>query len=244
MHAVYDSGVWTREIVDTDGTCDSALALDSTGTVHMIYRTTAGELKYRTSVSGVWKQADVVATFTDFGCYGPGRLSLAVATGGSARVVYAGGNPDYGLVYATNQSGSWSVSTIDSIYVTSVSSAVDANGKVHVAYADNTGRLNYANDTSGAWAVGLIEGEGSPDYPSLAIDSAGKSHVSYFNRSAGEIRYATNLAGAWRILRIDAIGSEAPYTRAATALALDSQTKVHISYFDNLGPDLKYATNR
>ena len=65
------------------------------------------------------------------------------------------------LKYATNASGSWETSTIDSADwgggFTSI--AIDSNNKVHISYCDSTPNydLKYATNASGAWETFTID---------------------------------------------------------------------------------------
>ena len=76
-------------------------------------------------------------------------------------------------------------------------------------------------------------------YSSIAIDSAGKLHISYYNDVIDDLKYATNATGSWVYTTLDSYGDVGEYT----SIAIDSADKVHISYFDNTNNDLKYATN-
>jgi hypothetical protein len=246
-HAVYASGNWTAEVADSQGWCDSSLALDSAGKAHVAYKASSmsgHELRYATNTSGSWASS-VVDAFATLGCDFVGRrVSVAVDAAGIAHIAYAGDYPDYGLKYATNQGGSWAITVVDQVYVQQLSSAVDANGKAHVVYADNMSRLRYAHNVAGTWAVEDIEREGSPQYPSLALDAAGKAHVSYFYNRYGELRYAKNSSGAWQVGVVANVGYAAPNSDTDTAIAVDSLGKAHIGYFDNYSGSLKYATNK
>lgn len=243
-HAVYTSGAWAREVIDPQAGCVASLALDSAAKAHAAYRADSGTvdvLRYASNASGNWLKDDV-DTFASLGC-GFRGVSVAVdEAGGVAHIAYGGDFPDYGLKYASNSGGAWSVSDVDGGYIRQVSLAVDRNGKVHIVYDDNVSRLRYASNRSGAWVVETIESEGSPSYPSLAVDPYGNAHVSYYSNNVGELRYATNAAGGWRIVPVDAVGSVPLNGGADTAIALDTLGKAHVSYFS--GGRLKYVTNK
>lgn len=240
IHAVYANGAWVSETVDA-GWCGSAFALDATDMAHFAYyssSTSAGYLVYATNASGVWVHVLVDTFPQDIGCSVPTPpLSIAEDATGIAHIAYAGRYPGYGLKYATNQGGTWIISTIDTGYIPMLSAAVDANGKAHVAYSDSGHVIRYAHqDASGAWVIEVIESN-SGVYPSVALDASGKAHISYVSSlSGGQLIYATNTSGAWSFLPIDSADF------AETALSLDSQGKVHIGYFN--GGNLKYATNK
>ena len=233
-HAVYASGGWITDVVDPAAWCDASLAIDAAGHAHLAYAAstaTTSELRYATNASG---GCDLVGA----------RVSIAVDSGGVASIAYAGDYPNYGLKYATRQGGTWAVTIVDQSNTQQLSAAADTNGKVHVAFADNAGRLRYANNLLRAWSVSDIENQGSPMYPSLALDAGGHAHVSYFYTSYGELRYAKNTSGAWQMTIVADAGTPIPNSGTDTAIAVDALGKAHIGYFDNRSGRLTYATNR
>jgi hypothetical protein len=247
-HAVYGSGAWTAEVADAQAWCDASLAIDSTDKIHLAYRASSSpndEVRYASNTSGAWA-SQVVDTSGSVGCAVSGnRVSIAVDAAGAAHIVYAGNSPDYGLQYATNRGGPWTVSVVNQDYVEQVSAAVDPTGTVHVVYANNVNELRYAHNAIGTWTTETIETAGSTGYPSLAVDAGGKAHVSYFSAGYGELRYAHNSSsGAWQIVAIADTGAAPPNSGSDTAIAVDSQGKVHIGYFDNRSGNLRYATNQ
>lgn len=241
IHAIYAGGAWAAETVDAQGWCGSSLALDAANRVHVAYYAnpvSSSELRYGTNVSGTWVHHTVDLFIRDIGCsIAAASLSIAVDTAGAAEIAYAGKYPDYGLKYATNRSGAWTTATIDSGYIPNLSAALDANGRMHVSYADNTHQIKYAHqDVSGAWVIEVIA-PGSGDNPSLALDASGHAHISYVSSLDGsQLIYASNAAGSWHFVPIGVADF------AATAIALDPLGKVHISYFS--GGCLRYATNK
>lgn len=243
-HSIYTGGNWTQEVVDTQTWCNLSLALDATDKLHFAYRAHSDqseELRYSTNTSGPW--ASTTFDAANLGCSLSGRrLSLAVDTTGIAHIAYAGDYPEYGLKYATNAGGVWSISTVDQGYIEQVSIAVDQNGAVHIVYSDNISQLRYAYNISGSWVVELLESRGSPSHPSIAVDASGRVHISYFHNQYGELRYTTNLSGVWQVIPIDYVGFTPTGSSTDTAIALDAQGKVYISYFR--GNTLKFATNR
>ncbi len=71
-------------------------------------------------------------------------------------------------------------------------------------------------------------------YTSLALDTTGEAHISYFDATNVSLKYTTNASGAWANTIVGA-GSY-------NSLALDTSDGVHISYFDPLTYDLMYTT--
>ena len=77
-------------------------------------------------------------------------------------------------------------------------------------------------------------------FPSLAIDAAGKAHISYHDVTNSNLKYATNTSGAWVYTVANALAN----TGWGSSLALDAAGKVHISY--SSGSDsgfIWYTTN-
>ena len=77
---------------------------------------------------------------------------LALDTSGKAHISYCAGFNEY-LTYATNASGSWVKTTVDSSfdvgYYTSI--ALDTSGKAHISYFDKgADDLLYATNASRA----------------------------------------------------------------------------------------------
>lgn len=235
-HATYTAGTWNWETVDGRGWCDSSFALDQVNNGHAAYYV-GGELWYATDASGTWVTT-VVTAFSDIGCSGDSGRSLAVVADrtGTASIVYAGRYPDYGLNYATKHDAAWDTGTVDAGYVPNVSAAVDGNGKVHVAYRDNANTVKYAHqDSTGSWSIEVVKTQAWPGHPSLALDTGGNPHISYI-AGDGKLEYATKSNGTWRMITVHENAS------TDTALALDSRTDVHITYFS--AENLMYATNR
>jgi hypothetical protein len=75
---------------------------------------------------------------------------------------------------------------------------------------------------------------------SLAVDSNGSVHISYYDETNLDLKYATNSSGTWVTSTIDSTGDVGRYT----SIALDTNNKVHISYYDLTNGKLKYATNQ
>jgi hypothetical protein len=240
-HAVNTSGTWTEELTDVTGKCEASLAVDSAGKVHVAYYSSAGgkTLRYATNASGSWVSSNI-ETFASLGCsFRPDHtVSLGVDATGVAHIAYAGGSPDYGLKYATNGGGTWSISTLDSHAIEHVSLAVDLNAKVHITYDNNGYQLKYAHGVTGAWTIEVLEETNFVwSRPVLALDAAGKAHVSYIVslRPGSELTYATNASGSWQASAIDNSAS-------AAAIAVDPLGGVQISYIRD--GKIKYATNK
>jgi len=156
----------------------------------------------------------------------------------------------YDLYYETNASGKWVQVRVDGGgiggkvgYTTSI--VVDASDYVHISYMDlqNT-NLKYATNASGQWTNVNADSGGDVGLgSSIAVDSAGKAHISYCDDN-DILKYASNVTGIFLSENVD---GDAPGC-VRTSIALDSSDKVHISYYTDLETvvapaKLKYATN-
>ena len=76
-------------------------------------------------------------------------------------------------------------------------------------------------------------------YPSIAIDSNGYKHISYYDNTNTDLKYATDKTGSCVNISVDTAG----FAWIWTSIAIDSNDAVHISYTDgHTNGDLKYAT--
>lgn len=240
-HAVYASGAWLRELVDSSASCDASVALDAANKTHIAYYTPTS-LRYATNSSGAWTNV-VVEDFgfqVNCGERTGGSLSLGVDADGAAHIAYQR-RYTTSISYATNRGGLWTVSYL-SLPVdgfTGLSLAVDPSRAVHIVYSGTyPSALMYAHNVSGAWTVEAIQSLGASSSPSLSLDADGKAHVSYHSLGPYELRYANNSSGTWYITTI-----ESDVFLADTDIAVDSQEKAHITYSMQQG-DIRYATNK
>ena len=97
---------------------------------------------------------------------------------------------------------------------------------------------------SGFWTAKSIDAGEVGAYNSMAIDTAGKVHISYFDTENGDLKYATNASGKWVKTTVDDGGlTSAGYY---TSIVIDASGQSHISYINYSGSAssvLKYATN-
>ncbi|MDO8282508.1 MAG: PKD domain-containing protein, partial [Thermodesulfovibrionia bacterium] len=166
--------------------------------------------------------------------------SIAVDSSNKVHISYIA---FFQLKYATNASGSWMTTAVDSggssYQYTSI--AIDSSDKVHISYRDATNLdLKYASNASGSWMTTAVDSTGDVGYyTSVAIDSSDKVHISYYDSTNFDLKYATNASGSWVKTTVDSTSSVGGYT----SIAIDSLGKVHISYYDSTNTNLKYVTN-
>jgi hypothetical protein len=128
-------------------------------------------------------------------------------------------------------------------------SNLNTSGLPAIAYYDETsggGDLRYAAWTGANWQITTVDGlkdSGGNEinvgqYPSLFIESANTSHISYYDVTNGNLKYATGSGCSWSIFTIDTTNDVGKFS----SLALFSGGKAHIAYYDATYGDLKYAT--
>ncbi len=124
----------------------------------------------------------------------------------------------------------------------SPSIAVDADGRVHIAYcALSDGSLRYVSMERGRWTTTVVD-SGVVRSPSLALDSNNRAHLFYtLGRDPDCVmKYATttNEGGDWANLTID---GNLSYYDPHGSIAVDSSNRIHVSYLAN--KSVVYATN-
>ncbi len=115
--------------------------------------------------------------------------------------------------------------------------AVASDGTVHVAYGGD--HIYHAYNDGSTWHYETVDASPGLDvYPSLALDSSGKVHISYIEYSNALVKYATNASGLWVTETVVNNVSGRDH-----AIALDANDEVYIIFRDAADLLYKYATN-
>jgi len=127
-------------------------------------------------------------------------------------------------------------------------------GNLSLALRDSSGTiipsLAYASSASpfelyvatrdpdlGAWNIQVVYDDYHTATPSIAVDSAGKLHVSFYEYTGRNLMYATNASGVWVSEYVDVAG----YVGQYSAVVIDAGDIPYIVYYDETNTDLKYA---
>ena len=179
--------------------------------------------------------------------YRGGSTSIALDSAGYPHISYYDAtNED--LKYAKWTGSKWSIQTVDSEGDVGGSSsiALDSASYPHISYRESTPNyaLKYAKWTGSTWGIETVDSAGIVvGDTSIALDSDGYPHISYYDRFGGypffneDLQYAKWTGSAWSIETVDSVGVLDLYT----SIALDSYDNPHISYYDDINNNLKYA---
>lgn len=129
--------------------------------------------------------------------------SMAVDSLGHVHIAVEGGATS-GIVYVTNETGSWTHLRITTHADLDPSIAVDTDGYVHIAFARTDAGMKgiyLATNATGSWTAQLRQG-GAARHPSLAVRGT-HSYVA-FQSAAGSLVYQSNASGAWQSHTVEA----------------------------------------
>ncbi|MBI4374439.1 MAG: hypothetical protein HY542_06145 [Deltaproteobacteria bacterium] len=223
----FRDGSFVYSDIDTFGNvgAGTSIAIDSNDKLHIAYRdTTNGTLKYFTDASGSWATETIEA-----GGISP---SIGVDSTGKVHISHQASNK---VRYVTNVSGSWvsQVALENDSYSAVSALTVDVNGKIHVVGAGLSG-VGYATNLSGTLTPEIAV-TGSNNSTTILTDDSGIRYIAF--RQNGPLALATNSGNGWTTEQLDSVSSALP------SIGIDSDSFLHICYYDSTINDLKYATD-
>jgi hypothetical protein len=147
------------------------------------------------------------------------------------------------LIYSTNDSGSWtstSIAALGNSSIAEVSIAVDPHGNPHIAYYDvGLDGVTYVTRVEDTWTQEIVDSGGLGLYPAIALGAHDRVYIAYIDYTNDRLILASNGSGSWN--KVD-IGGAALYSYGI-GIAVDEHEHVHLSYMDSITNCLMYATN-
>ncbi len=238
-YAYKDGSGWHETTADSNPCSYTSIAIDSSDHPHIaFYRTDTQDLGYTYYNGSTWSAYNVETDGT------VGQYPSIVLDGSDYPHVsyakYLGAPDNYNILrYAFKDAGGWHLSTADSGtdrgYYTSI---VLYGGDPFISHNDASYNDLIFTTYDGGWssvAVDTTDSVGT--FTSIAVDSAGNPHISYYQATALNLKYAFYDGAGWQLRTIDSAGDVGQFT----SLALDSEGYPHITYYDATNGDLKYA---
>jgi len=249
-YAFWDGSKWSFDIVHSNRKGKigyyTSIALDSNDQPHISYcdydkRT----LNYAHWTGSNWDKQVVdssaqMCVFEYFGDY----TSIAIDSNDHPHISYCD-YENYNLKYAYFTGSNWNKEVVDSEgNVGQYSSiAIDQYDNPHISYGylENSNLafdLKYATKSGGNWNITTVDEPGDVrKWTSLALDSNGFPHISYYNYWEGALKYAYSDGNTWFYQTVETNGS----TGCFNSLCLNSEDKPCIGYYDWGNKALKYA---
>ncbi len=220
----------------------TSIAIDVNGYAHISYFSdTNNSLCYvrQSSVTAGW---DTPVEIHDDVSDTIGRYnSIAVDTNCYVHISYQNHKS---LSYATNKSGVWVKTDIDTSDTTGGSTSIqlDEDGDPHISYYRTISSiaLKYASYNGASWTKEqVIDKTGSDKGTSLILDTTGYAYISFYDQDGEDLYYAHNKSGSWAYMVIDSTDHVGRYS----GIALSTSGSPLISYYDLTGERLKFAYN-
>ena len=240
---------WVTETVDSTGAVgeECAIAMDSDDYPHIsYYDDTNNALKYAYKDAGGWNISTVDAGDGDDVGDSSG---IAIDSNGYPHIIY-NNETDDNLEYAYEDAGGWNYEVADNTGTVGdeCSIVLDGSDYPHVSYL---GRTNGSTDTlyaykdAGGWHTETAGSDGDSatitSTTVIDLDSSGYPHIAYTEYFTGakprQVYYAYKDGGGWHTGLVD--NEETAYH--LLGFDLDADDLAHISYYDMINDDMKYA---
>ncbi len=231
---------WVGHVLLGDGAYQTAVAVDSTGAIHVVIADTS--LLYATNAGGGWTTTVLDGDHSVF------RAVLARDTKDHLHVVEEAFPPDTGVPgeaamasirYWTNSAGGWSVTTIDAAG-RGASIAIDGSDHIHAAYLGTNGsttELRHATDAGGVWTSTPVfswsDSLTSAVATAIAVAPSGAVSITVSYGLFGLIYYLTNSTGSWTRSELTSsadLGGTASFPVDTAPVAIDAAGTVHAAF--------------
>jgi len=251
-----DEGSWsTPALVDYDPAENDPygfspnIVVDSNNVIHVIYDAwTVSKYASKEVGDSSWNQRSLTSSSGT-------ANDIAVDSEGNIHMAYEGSSGKLYYVKRDANNGSFASpylldSGLGNLAQNSISIVADASGYIHLAYeGDSPEILVYATNASDeVWTTTNIEEDDlGTSSSTIGIDSMGNAHIAtfystidvgnYFTNFVAETYSTTLVTDGWTIDWFDDLEDWG----SSVSLAIDSQDRVHMSYYDEDSYNLRYA---
>ena len=193
----YDGSSWSTVTLDDTTTyigCDSSIAIDSNGFVHVAYRHHGNmDMKIASNISGSWQRYTV-----DNGASSVGYHSaMAVDSSDELHLVYASNSAGNTAYFADGASGSaWAVSNQGNSRNT-FSMYIDQFDIVHISEYNGGSNLGYSMVAPGSSRQSMtVDNVGDVGYGNdIVVDDNNMVHIAYYDSTNKNLKYANRSTG-------------------------------------------------
>ena len=260
VYAHKNADQWVIDTLTNSGiVTQCVIVADSISRIHIAFvernwDTGISTLKHIKKDGGSWSSQTTISSSE----YGIWAISLDTDKDGILHSGYiqSNGMASQGpLVYLNNRDGQWkekyrSLSYNDYAY-DYASMAVDSNGHAHFAFYNlsNGGPGYRTNAPAGNWSDAVffhenwIGGQMEGMMIDIALDPAGKPHISYVGSNIGDPRedhrYASNKTGKWVTQKVE----NGYWLSTGHAITSSPDSVIHIAYNHYETGELRYAMN-
>lgn len=248
-YAYQTGSSWTIVELGEEWVDRLASALDNQGKPHIVY----GKVYYEESAPrysdlyhATWTGSQwVKETIFEMSNLSIDNLSMVLDKNDNIHLAHG---LTYHLIHTYQNNGTWSTEVVDDkfdLYLLDTDITVDVDGNPRIAYGISSisgeQSLMYARWRWVEWVIRNVDGvDNVGEYVSIALDSSGAPHFSYFDATNGDLKLASWNGYSYVIQRIDTVGDVGYFT----SLAFDVEDTPHIAYYDRTMGDLKYAIGR
>ena len=195
----YDGSSWSTVTLDDTTTyigCDSSIAIDSNGFVHVAYRHHGNmDMKIASNISGSWQRYTV-----DNGASSVGYHSaMAVDSNDELHLVYASNSAGNTAYFADGASGSaWTVSNQGTSRDT-FSMYIDQFDIVHISEYNGDSNLGYSMVAPGGSRQSMtVDSVGNVGYGNdIVVDDNNMVHMAYYDTTNKNLKYANRSTGMY-----------------------------------------------
>ena len=246
--AVLFAQEWNFHVVDDAGDMGyySRIAVTSGGIPHILYKSSSGNVHIAWWVpdgmgSGHWERRSITGSSST-----SDLIRLAIDSYDQVHVAYATYSTSPGIWYGIYDPSteSW---TLGPVLATSHRGPFDMTlyedaGDVTVVLAITYSNVLYVSrrdPDTGTWSDETAYSSSAVSQtPSVAVDSGGRVHVSFYETAGNNLMYATDSrGGGWAAEYVDIPGTVGYYS----SIVIDTGDVPYIVYYDSTNDDLKWA---